>query len=333
MVTRRTIILICSLLLSLALAGCEFLKDFFSMSPFPGYLSQAVASVDLSEEVDDFVGGETHWSSQVFVLRRLSDGNDFVFLIIQRDSGWQRVFALDDSLDLRSYGTVDHHNEIHLVEATGDFVVGDVRFSSATLSASQAGLPTDVWGYGFSDGASNYVLRDEGTQIKCYIYEATAWAYQAVESYYIEDLGSGYVNYRLVAVRYDPFLPDVELLGFPVYLVFYNWEEEYVRMVKTPVNDYPDSLEPTLVTPAATYPYSSKVYEISDRFFCCTRKGAVASSRQDGVFYRISFQGEELDRFRVSKEERPVMDFDLDGEYYYYFDKMNTRLYKAVTGW
>ncbi len=333
MVTRRTAILICSLLLSFALAGCEFLKDVFSMSPFPGYLSQAVASVDLSEEVDDFVGGETHWSSLVFVLHRLSDGNDFVFLIIQRDSGWQRVFALDDSLDLRSYGTVDQHNEIHLVEATGNFVVGDVRFDSVTLSASTAGLPTDAWGQAFSDGTNNYALRDEGTQLRCIFWDS-AWTDPPSNAYYyIEDMGYGYVNYRLVAVRYDPFLPDVELLDFPVYLVFYNWEEEYLRMVKTPVSEYPDTLSAPLVSPAATYPYSSKVYEISEDFFCYTRKGAVASSRQDGVFYRLRFDGEELDRFRVSKEDRPVMDFDLDGEYYYYFDEMNTRLYKAVTGW
>ena len=327
MVKKAVLLLLTILACTLLLGGCNIVREVLALSPFPGYLSQAVAAVDVHGEISAFLDLERdRWWSDVYVLRRRSDQEDFVFLVVRKDYGGQRVYAFDDSLALKRFGEVDHHNEIHLVEADGRFFVGDVHFDPLTLAAAPDAIW--LWGQAFSvEGGSNYLLRDNGTICDIYV----DWSASPSASPSIENWGYGDVPYRLIGIGHDPFIIDDDPLinDHPVYLFFYSWENDYVRIVKTPEGAYPGLSGPLV----PSYPYVTEVHDVQDNFFRYTRKGFVAAAHNDGLFYRLSLQGERIGRLWVSKDYDTAVDFDLDGEYFYCLDADNLRLYKCETGW
>ena len=332
MVKKSILLLLITLVCLASLTGCKIVLEVISLSPFPGYLSQAVAAVYVGHEISGFLDLENdRWWSDVYVLRRRTDEEDFVFLVVKRDYGGQRVYAFDDSLALKSFAEVDHHNDLHLVEADGRFFVGDVHFDPDTLTATTDDPPLNLWGHAFSGGGSNYLLWADGTNISIEPRSASDWSSSTPYSVSIEDPGYGYVPYRLLGIGHEPFVTDMEISDFPVYLFFYNWEHDYVRVVKTSEGAYsPLALNDPLVP---YYPYTDEIHDVKDNFFCYTRKGFVASAHNDGLFYRLSFQGERSGRLWVSKDYDTAVDFDLAGEYFYCFDPEDLRLYKCVTGW
>ena len=334
---KKTIIhLLLVLPFLLVLTSCDLLVELFSLSPFPGYLAQAVDAVDISGQISDFLDDEKDdWWSELFVLRRPLDQKDFVFLIVKKGYGGQRVYAFDESLELKSYATIDHHNEIHLVEADGRFFVGDVHFDPVTLSPSPDNKY--LWGHAFSNtaGTRNYLITGDGQQ--CLFEERNPgdWAPGTNSNPFVEFTGFEYINYRLRGIGHDPFLLDADLADYPVYLFFYNWDEGYLRIIKTPEGDYVGFLSDPLIPDLPPYPYefSPRIYDVREEYFWYTRKGMVAGAHDDGLLYLLTFNGERIDQLRVNNDHRMVIDFDIDGEFFYYFDELNSRLYKAVTGW
>lgn len=141
----------------------------------------------------------------------------------------------------------------------------------------------------------------------------------------------GYINFNLRAIGYDPLLLEV-------YLFFYNWDEGFLRIIKTPEGHY-DSGFPALADPLIPdlplYPYefSPRINDVREEYFWYTRKGMVAGAHDDGLLYLLTFDGERIDQLRVNNDQRMVIDIDIDGEFFYYFDELNSRFYKAVTGW
>jgi len=325
---------ICLLLivpLLVVLSGCDLFTELLSFSPFPGYLAQAVDAVDISGEISEFLDDDTDdWWSELYVLRRPSDQKDFVFLIVKKGGAEQRVYAFGDSLDLESYATIDHHNEIHLVEADGRFLVGDVHFDPVTLSPTPDNLY--LWGHAFSNtaGTWNFLLDGAGQQCRFESRNPVDWSPGTTKLPYVEFSASGDINYNLQNIGYDPLLMEV-------YLFFYNWEEGFLRIIKTPEADYigviPD--DPNYLIPDVSPPYefSPRIYDVREEYFWYTRKGMVAGAHDDGLLYLLDFNGERIDQLRATNNHRMVIDFDIDGEFFYYFDEPNSRLYKAVTGW
>ena len=123
------------------LTTCDFLVTVFSMSPFPDYLSQAVASVDMTDEIEAYVDSEdSDWHSAVHVLKNVA-GDEYVFLIIRKDSGGQRVYALDTDLNLISYDSIDHHYPLALVGASDNFAVGNVLFDHTDMTVTTPYFP------------------------------------------------------------------------------------------------------------------------------------------------------------------------------------------------
>ena len=333
MVKKTIIHLLLVLPFLLVLTSCDLLVELFSLSPFPGYLAQAVDAVDISGQISDFLDDEKDdWWSELFVLRRPSDKKDFVFLIVKKGYGGQRVYAFDDSVELKSYATIDHHNEIHLVEADGRFFVGDVHFDSVTLSPSPDNKY--LWGHAFSNtaGTRNYLITGDGQQ--CLFEERNPgdWSTTgASQEPYVEFSAFGNINYNLSTIGFDPLLMEV-------YLFFYNWDEGYLRIIKTPEGDYLGGIPATggyLIPDLPPYPYefSPRIYDVREEYFWYTRKGMVTGAHDDGLLYLLTFNGERIDQLRVNNDHRMVIDFDIDGEFFYYFDELNSRLYKAVTGW
>ena len=55
MVKRFRFVLLLVTPLLASLTACQVFVELFSLSPFPGYLAQAVASVDLSTEIEKYL--------------------------------------------------------------------------------------------------------------------------------------------------------------------------------------------------------------------------------------------------------------------------------------
>jgi len=330
MVRRLLIFILLFLPCVLCLTSCDLFVAVFSLSPFPAYLSQAVASVDMREEVEKFLGDEyDHWWSDVFFVADAS-GAQGVFLIVRKDSGGQWIYAFDTSLELISKDYMDYYSDLHLVDKSGIFVVGNIGFDPITL-ASYGWIDTNAGGrFAFSNGTYNMEL----------------------ESYFNTDP----TEQSVLTVRYGdwplPWPPDTPLpaettirsgekfwlrgLGYDaslglVYLFLFNEDSRYLQVVETNSTEYPASLKSEILDPV-NYISSPPIYDVEDRYFCYTRKGFVGSARRRGFYQLLNIEGEVLKRFYIGTDDDRGFDFDIDGEYYYVFNRSNFRLYKANTG-
>jgi hypothetical protein len=325
MVKRILIVLLLIIPMVLSLTSCDLMIALFSLSPFPAYLSQAVAVVDMSVEVTSFLGNQVDdWWHDVFALQD-GLGNEAVFLIIHKPTGGQRVFLFDTSLAMKSTAYLDYNSDSHLVDDSGNFVVGDIRFDPGTMSFVES-VDTDAGRFAFSDGSNNFDLNsyyneplDEST---LEVRSGTGWPVSPTASHTI-CIGE---RFELRGLGYEPLTDSV-------YLFLYNWEFERLRIVETPGSQYPSSLIANILY-EPTYNPSAFIDEPRGEYFRYTRKGFVSSARQRGFLMLFNNAGEVLKQFYLGIEDQEArgVDFDLDGEYYYVFNPNNYRLYKAETG-
>lgn len=333
MVKRLVIRVLIIVLMLLCLFGCDLVLTIFTLSPFPGYLSQAVASVDLRNEIEKYIGSDgKFWQNDIHVLKNLV-GSEYVFLIVRRDAGGQRVFAFDTSLELITMGEIDFQSNLNLVDANDDFVVGDVRFYGDPLT-SQSRYP-DIgynWDYAFGVAAgSNYLLNSNSFDIS-YNRFSNTWSFPP--TFVTTPLGAP-TEMWLQGIGYDPqvFDPDPLVPGNPVYLFFHGGQsdsdEGFLQIVWTPASHYASLYDPVY----GNYPVQPKVDGVrGDSHVYYTRKGVVAQTRTRGRYYLLTLDGEIQKQFQISSDEDIPLDFDINGEYYYVFDERNYRLYKANTG-
>jgi hypothetical protein len=334
MVKRVVLLFPLILLALLCLTGCDILVGLFSLSPFPGYLAQAVASVDMSDEIETYVGGgDKEWFSSVHVLRNVA-GSEYVFLIIRKDYGGQRVYAFDTNLELISYDSIDDHYPLALVDANENFTVGNVEFDYSDMTTTTPYFPNVSVNWedrAFSRISTNrnYILQNYGDRIKCYEWNMD-WTTLVSEPE--TTLGSTY-DMWFRGIGYDPDITDDLIGDNPVYLLYVGHDsgvdEEFLQIVRTPVSDYPSLTSPVF----SSYTVSSRVYNVRSSGLCYyTRKGVVAETHNRGRYMLITLDGDLIKRFWVTREEEPALDFDIDGDFYYIFDEADMRLYKAATG-
>jgi hypothetical protein len=322
----KRLLVFCLLILPalFSLTTCDLFVAVFSLSPFPGYLAQIVASVDMREEVEKFLGDDyDNWRSDVFVLKNTSSVEG-VFLVVRKDSGGQWVYVFDPSLTLITKSYIDMHSDINLVDANQDFLVGNILFNGADLQISAlqpSGLP-GYWGNpAIANGSGNYVLRSYGSELR-YDEFGPGWG----------PLGSDLFA-TTTGSPYDLQLRGAGVDGATVYLFLHGYNDvedtEVLRIVVTPLADYPNGFAGPLIT---TYPTSKAVRRIEsqDRVYY-TRKGIVAMNYSNNHVL-LKPNGDRIKLFYVTSEREPALDFDIDGEYYYIFDEQTLRLYKAATG-
>jgi hypothetical protein len=330
MVKRVPIVILIVLTCLVCLTTCDLLVTVLSLSPFPGYLAQAVASVDMWEEVEKFLGEDPeNWGSEVYVLRDTS-GAEGVFLIVHKYPGGQWVYAFNTSLELISKAYLDYNTNVHLVAvvpAPISFVVGNISFDPASLAVNGP-IDTGAGEYTFSYGSNNMDLwshYDDGTgesflEIRYY----DGWPLSSPSATTAPSVLIGGNDVELWGLTHD-------IEAGLVFLFFYNHEGEYVQVSEVPSPEFPNF--PSLTSQILSdYPTSPPVDRVKDRFFCSTRKGFVASARTRGFFLRFNLAGDELQRFYIGVEDDRGIDFDIEGEYYYVFNRSNYRLYKANTG-
>jgi hypothetical protein len=328
MVKRVPVVILVVLTCLVCLTTCDLLVTVLSLSPFPGYLAQAVASVDMWEEVEKFLGEDPeNWGSEVYVLRD-SSGAEGVFLIVHRYSGGQWVYAFNTSLELVSKAYLDYNTNVHLVgpgpppSGPISFVVGNISFDPATLLVAGQ----------VETGAGEYALYNGSQAMDLWSYYDDAYYQSTLDVRYYSDwpLYSGTTTSTPITTG-----DNVELRGLThdiekdlVFLFFYNRDSEYVQVSEIQSSDFPSLTPPIL----SYYPATPPIDRVEDRYFCSTRKGFVASARTRGFFLRFNLAGDELQRFYIGLEDDRGIDFDIEGEYYYVFNRSNYRLYKARTG-
>lgn len=323
------------------LSACQISVELLSLSPFPGYLAQAVASVDLSAETEQYLGvGEKSWESDVYVIKNQSD-EEYVFLIVRKDAGGQCVYAFDASLNLITKKSIDLRGYLHLFDANTTlpgpyFVAGDVGFSGNPLIPTIDPYPDISYNwdsYAFSHSGSNFILWSNGYQIECIQFDSD-WANPATTP---SDIGSS-TDMRLLGIGYDydPSAVDPVLGVNAVYLFLHSWDDSndqgFLQIVRTAASSYPG----VAGAPSDLYtdwPVSNRIYDVrgENRIFY-TRKGVVAESKARGIYYLLTLDGQIEKRLPVTRDDSVAMDFDIDGNYFYIFDEQNFRLYKAKTG-
>ena len=344
MVKRLLIFILLILPCVLGLTTCDLFVALFSLSPFPGYLAQAVASVDVREDIERFLGDDyNRWESDVYVLR--NSIREQVFLVVRRDPGPQKIYVFSTALKLEKTHKVDTHRRIGLVEALDEnFVVGGGRFDGADLSIMNLPedpyppITEDTWHkFAFADDVYNYIAWSEFDQLGCTEY-LDSWMFTDSNNTIIEP-GQ---ERRLVGLGYEKVFPD-PVLGtlYTVYLFVFGWDyfdnnsDDFLYIIRTDANTYPGPIVPgdlvSDISPAAHA--SQRVENVSDnRPVYYTRKGVVAETRNRGTFRLLDLEGEVIKSFFITSDERTPFDFDIDGKYYYIFDRQNFRLYKAATG-
>ena len=335
MVKKAILVVLLILPVALCLTSCDIVLGVLSLSPFPAYLTQAVASVDMSSEIETYVGSkDSQWRSTVHVLRNIA-GDEYVFLIIQKDFGGQRVYALDTELKLISYDSVGHHYPLALVDANDDFTVGNVKFDRTDMTITTPYFPDvlDIWdeqAFSHVSANRNYLLRSYGDTLELDAYNMDWSTFIGATSF---SIGSP-AEIWLRGLGFDPAAVDPIVGIEPVYLIFvghdYFQDSEFLQIVRTPAADYSSGL----LTPVfSSYAVSTRVYDVRGWRPCYyTRKGVVAETQNRGRYMLISLDGDVIKRFPVTKEEEPALAFDIDGDYYYIFDEADKRLYRAVTG-
>jgi len=343
---KRLVFILIILPCLFCLTTCDLIVAVFSMSPFPGYLAQAVDSIDMRGEIENFLGNEYYyWETDVYVLR--NSIREQVFLVVRRNPGPQIIYVFNNSLELQTSHQLNSHRRMALVEAdpAENFVVGGGRFDGSTLSVmnpdpdnSYPPISDDTWQkYTFAHNFSNYIAWNEYDQLGCMEYSST-WMSPNGNTTIIEP-GE---ERRLVGLGYEKDIPD-PVLGstFTVYLFILGWDssdndsDDFLYIIRTNADSYPGPIAPgDLVTSLPPDAHASKrIDNVRDNhpvFY--TRKGVVAETRTRGTFRLLDLEGEVIKRFYITSDERTPFDFDIDGEYYYIFDRKNFRLYKAATG-
>jgi len=322
MVKRLLVFILLVLACLLCLTTCDLFVALFSLSPFPGYLAQAVASVDMREEIERFLGDDyNHWWSDVFVLTN-SVGTQGVFLVIRRDPGGQWVYAFNSSLSLIDKGYIDQNTDLHLVDANDEFLVGNILFDGTVhVDPAQPGFIPGYWRNSGIAAGLNYIFWINGPDLMYDTY-STAWV-SGTQNQFAVSVGSPY-DMQLRGARVD---------GGNVYLMVHgydpNQDTEVLRIVETPIGDYPNFFTGPLFT---DYSPSKPVKRIrGESRIYYTRKGVVAQS-YDSSHYLLTAGGDRIKQFYITHEREPALDFDIAGEYYYIFDEQNFRLYQAATG-
>jgi hypothetical protein len=338
---KRVLVILLILTFVLGLTACDLMVTIFSLSPFPAYLSQAVASADMRDEIESFLGdGYTDWESEVYVLQ--NSISEQVFLVVRRNPGPQKIFVFDTSLNLKVSHKIESHRQIGLVEALDEnFVVGGGQFNYNDLTPMNSSdnpypdISEDTWNkYTFEHGSRNYIVWSDPNYLGCSEYDSN-WGMVSNGSTPI----SMDLDCRLAGLGYEP-LGDPDLGGAAaVYLFVYcrEWESEdgFLYIVRTLAGEYPNpSYTNDLITDGLSNGrVSSRVWDVEDRRpFHYTRKGVVVEARNRGTFRLVSLEGEVIKSFYITSDERTSFDFDIDGEYYYVFNRSNYRLYKASTG-
>lgn len=301
----------------LTAAGCKF----FAASTFPAYLTQVSAFVDLSKEMDGFIGsaGE-NFDCRLYVLKNSFD-QEYIFVGIHVFSpDKKKAIILDNSLNVRRELEDPQLDELHMVDVNGDFLIGNVLFSQFDLTI----LPSpgvDPGRQGFSAGADNFIMWiDSMTTPDALQYQQYDAAWGVVGA--IQGSWIGSATFRLENVSFNQ--PN-----YSVALVLREDSSDTGRVILIPAGDFNGG---ALMTPLIDMYPGFEVENAEPEGFGLTRDGIVVNTH-DGVAKLYGFDGKVKAEFPIGDDSDAVEAYDEAGDYYYHLDIRGRRLYKCGTWW
>jgi hypothetical protein len=309
------LVLLLIAVLTAAVVGCSF----FAASLFPSYLTQISASIDLSKEMNPFIGsaGED-FECRLYVLKNSSD-REYIFVGIHVFSpDKKKVIILDNSLKVRKELEDPQLGELHMVDANGDFLIGNVLFSQVDLTL-MASPGVDPYRQGASDGTYNFIMWiDSGSpdELQYRIYD-NAWSGGAIQNPLI---GTGV--FSLENTGYSAAKNEVALF-------LHRQGDDFSQVVLIPADHFWTGLTPpTIISSYTVFPVDSANHEN----YHYTRDGIVVNTH-DGVAKLYGFDGKVKAEFPIGNDSDAVEAYDTEGSCYYHLDVQGRRLYKCGTWW
>ncbi|MQY77202.1 MAG: hypothetical protein GH155_06180 [Spirochaeta sp.] len=310
MVRKRFLLLILLILCFIA-AGCKF----FAASAFPSYLTQISAFVDLGDEMGGFIGGAGEDFECRLDVMKNSSGREYIFLVIHVFSpDKKKVIILDNSLKVRKELEDPRLGELHMVDANGDFLIGNVLFSQVDLTLLLS-PGVDPYRQGFSDGANNFIMwMDGGLPYQQY---SNVW-------------GPGSTQYPVVGAG----IFNLENIGYSldrheVTLFLNRVGDDYSQVILIPAADF---WPPAITTPIiGNYPFFP-VDRADRENYHYTNDGIVVNNH-DGVAKLYGFDGAVKAEFPICYDSDWVEAYDTEGSHYYHLDVRARRLYRCGTWW
>lgn len=307
---------------ALLLAGCSF----FTASLFPGYLAQTEESFDLNSKIEGFLGSlggaGIRWYSQAFVLTTGADA-DYSGVLVEIDSLPNKLLLLADSAgNLQMLDDPDFGN-LHLLDANGNFVVGQNQFPPASLASAApvAGIIKEYIGFSSGVGGTNYLLHSDGMYSNQLQWQSFSGGWG--------NTGSGGPNidnsqygFEIRAVWYD----STAAADKAVAMVFFNYQLNRVYVFRTPIPE--DMVAPL----TASYP-PVILENVDGGRVQYTRKGIVLAD-SDGSAALLDFNGQETGkRLDLGRGGEVRIAFDIAGDHFCIFDPDAQMLYQGNTGW
>lgn len=301
----------------LTAAGCKF----FAASAFPAFLTQVSAFVDLSKEMDGFIGstGED-FECRLYVLKN-SLGREYIFVGIHLfSSDMKKAIILDNSLKVRKELEHPDLGDLHMVDANGDFLIGNVLFDKDNLALGPS-PGVDPYRRGFSNGADNFIMWiDSGVPNELqYVMYSNVWVVVMSPNPVI---GTGVFNLENCGYSTD---------RNEVALFLYREGDDFSQVVLISGADFgpPGLPAPILSIPNNTvFPVDSANHEN----YHCTNDGIVVNT-DHGVAKLYGFDGQVKAEFPVGDDTDAIEAYDTEGSYYYHLDVRGRRLYKCGTWW
>lgn len=303
--------------LTATVVGCSF----FAASTFPAYLTQVSAFVDLSKEMDGFIGsaGED-FECRLYVLKN-SSGREYIFVGIHVFSiDKRKAIILDNSLKVRKEQEHPDLGDLHMVDANGDgdFLIGNVLFDKddLTLIASPG---VDPYRRGFSAGGQNFIIWiDSGIPHQlAYQQYGAGWIPGGMQTPLIEAAGVFYLeNTGYSADRNE------------VALFLQRQGDDFCQVVLIPDTHFGPGLNEPIIGSYPVFPVDSA----NHGNYHYTNDGIVVNT-DHGVAKLYGFDGQVKAEFPIGDDPDAVESYDTEGSYYYHLDVRGRRLYKCETWW
>jgi hypothetical protein len=308
------------LVLPALLTGC----GFFTASLFPGYLAQVEASFDLGPRVDDFLSGQDYpWHSEVFVLRTAAGVDYGAVLIGIENLPYKLLMLVGPTGGVRELSS-QSLGRLHLTDASGRFVVGNLAFDPTTLPAFSILGITNYYALGFSAGTNNYLLwTDSATSNSLQFARYGAGWGGATNNSAQVDTNYGY---ELRGVCYDQ-----GAAGKEVILVLFNYNYNRVVVLFTPAAGFDGTV--TFLTPLLSNYQHLELENVDASNVLYTRKGIVVAD-WDGRAVLKDFSGADTGKgLDLGQRQEVRVAFDLEGNNFFAFNAEDRVLYRGKTGW
>ncbi len=329
------------LILAVILVSC----GVFSASPFSSNLPFIAAFVNLEDRLDSFFGDrrfdEVDYLFQtiraydqanpgatrdvLFLLFRLQDTGDIKLLVFDSN------LELEEELDNAMVGPLILFNSNSFLTPSGaEFVVGLEVFDGESLQhvGNLTGAPNqpDPGAIGFSDNSVAF---------------RNYWAYVDLGSFKVE-----YVNddWSGIPVTDDNISAGSrELLKLTCdreseEVIIHISNSSNTELVRYPFVGFGDLDQAGILS----FPYGS-TFDTFDGMITFeghhnpmnshyTRDGIILSD-EDGSMTRCDFSGQKVDDWDLAIGSSYIISFDISGNFYYYFNFGERKLYKAHTWW